>query len=146
MSFFKNNYFTKLVKNMGQQPSASSDDEDENFTALWLDAEVNTNAENRKTEEKLRKLLDPLKTFNTRVQCEKFIRSYSKGKLLLIVSGRLGRELVPHIHNLPQLVVIYVFCKDKKANEQWAVNFTKVNIHIYSIFSLEFIIIDQGCY
>jgi hypothetical protein len=136
MSFiFKDNYFIKLVKGMGQTSSANSDGQAENVTALWLDAAVNTNPENRKIEQKLRTLINPLKTFDSKNQCEKYIRSVSsQEQILLIVSGQLGRELVPHIHNLPQVIAIYVYCRDKKANEEWASHFTKVKIHIYSTF------------
>jgi hypothetical protein len=120
---------------MGQIVSTNRNGKAVNLTTLWLDVEVNTNPENRKTEQKLRTLINPLKTFDNKNQCEKYIRSVSaQEQLLLIVSGGLGRELVPHIHNLPQVIAIYVYCKDKKAIEPWAINFTKVNIHIYSIF------------
>jgi hypothetical protein len=123
---------------MGQNTSTntSNDDNVDSFTAVWLDAEVNTNFENRKTEQKLRALINPLKTFDSKNPCEKYIRSVSsKEQILLIISGRLGRELVPQIHQLPQVISIYVYCKDKNANEKWAIHFPKVNIHIYYIFS-----------
>ncbi len=47
-------------------------------------------------------------------------------RLILIVSGQLGRKLVPQIHHLRQLSSIYVFCMDKQANERWTRQFTKV--------------------
>ena len=102
---------------------------------VWLDAEVNKNEENRKAQEQFRTIINCLKTFDNRNDCEKYIRSISsKEQILLIVSGRLGRELVPHIHQLPQIISIYVYCQDKKGNEQWANQFTKVKQTNYLYF------------
>ncbi|CAF4138303.1 unnamed protein product, partial [Adineta steineri] len=60
-------------------------------------------------------------------QCQQYIEKTSeKDRLVIIVSGRLGHEIVPYIHQLRQVISIYVYCKDKKINEQWALKFTKV--------------------
>jgi hypothetical protein len=102
---------------------------------VWLDAEVNINEENQKAQQQLLTIINNLKTFDNRNECEKYIRSISsQERLLLIVSGRLGKELVPHIHSLPQVTSIYVYCRDKKGNEQWAIHFTKVKLCHYLYF------------
>jgi hypothetical protein len=104
----------------------------ESVIAIWLDAEVNIKEENREAQKKLRTIISRLKTFESRNECEKYIRSISSAeRLLLIVSGRFGRELVPDIHSLSQVTSIYVYCRDKKANEQWSNHFTKVKHIIY---------------
>ncbi|CAF1296714.1 unnamed protein product, partial [Adineta steineri] len=60
-------------------------------------------------------------------QCQQYIEQTSqKDRLAIIVSGRLGQEIVPHIHQLRQVISIYVYCMDKKNNEQWALKFSKV--------------------
>ena len=43
-----------------------------------------------------------------------------------IVSGSLGRQVVPEIERKPQLEFIYVFCGNKSAHEQWASKIPKV--------------------
>jgi hypothetical protein len=110
------------------------------FITVSLDAEVNVN-------EQLCAFVSDLKIFNSKNQCEKYIRSVSsQEQLLLIISGRFGREFVPHIHHLRQIISIYVYCTDKEANEQWTSHFTKVNQRFYYIFFSKFIGIDQSCY
>ncbi|CAF0981481.1 unnamed protein product [Rotaria sordida] len=43
-----------------------------------------------------------------------------------VVNGQFGRKTVPEIHDLPQPTSIFLYCMDKKANEKWAKNYTKV--------------------
>ncbi len=99
------------------------------YITVWLDAEVNTNEENRKAQEQLRTIISRLKAFESRDECKKYVRSLSsQERVLLIVSGRFGEELIPKIHSLRQVVSIYVYCKDKIANEKWAIHFMKVKL------------------
>jgi len=115
------------------------DDNLETFSLLWLDAQVNTTEDNRQTQLKLRQIINHLKTFDDQQHCHRHILSLSpQDRLVLIVSGRCGRELVPQIHQLRQLSSIYVYCMDKQANEQWAKNFTKVRCIFFLSLSLLF--------
>jgi hypothetical protein len=94
---------------------------------VWLDAEINKKIENQTAQHELRTIVNRLKTFEDGHQCEKYIRSISsKERLLLIVDEQQGREIVPHIHALRQVISIYVYCKEKKGNEQWTNQFSKV--------------------
>ena len=103
------------------------DDNLESFSIFWLDAQVNTTEENKKAQQKLRQIINHLKTFDDQNQCQQFILSMlPEDRLILIISGRCGRQLIPQIHQLRQLSSIYVYCLDKKANEQWTKNFSKV--------------------
>ncbi|CAF3485807.1 unnamed protein product [Rotaria sp. Silwood1] len=58
--------------------------------------------------------------FNIFIVCQK------NDHIILIVSGRLGQIIVPKIAQLQQIILIYVYCQDKKANEQWGKQFSKV--------------------
>ncbi|CAF1071152.1 unnamed protein product [Rotaria sordida] len=56
----------------------------------------------------------------------------------MIVSGQLGKEIVPSIHNLRQVMSIYVYCMNKAINEQWASRFVKVKavvVHLDELIS-----------
>ncbi|CAF5016271.1 unnamed protein product, partial [Rotaria sp. Silwood1] len=94
------------------------------FCLVWLDANIN---ETRDTERKLRSIINHLKKFQDVKECQKFIEERSKDeRVVMIVSGRLGREIVPSIHKFRQVISIYVYCMDKEGNEKWARNFAKV--------------------
>ncbi|CAF2107320.1 unnamed protein product, partial [Rotaria magnacalcarata] len=67
------------------------------FCLIWLD--LNTSAkEKRDTEQKLRSIINHLKKFQDVKQCQQYIEERShKERIIMIVSGRLGREIVPSI-------------------------------------------------
>ncbi|CAF0853728.1 unnamed protein product [Adineta steineri] len=105
----------------------STDDKSlEIFSLIWLDATVNVK-DTRDTEVKLRSIINHIKKFQYIKQCQQYIQQTSqKDRLVVIVSGQLGQEIIPHIHQLRQVISIYVYCMDKKSNEQWAYKFAKI--------------------
>jgi len=104
-----------------------SNDNLETFSIFWLDEQVDKTEENRNTQLILREIINHLKTFDDQQECYQRILSLSQeDRLILIVSGRCGRQLVPQIHHLRQVSSIYVYCMDKKANELWTKDFTKI--------------------
>jgi len=118
------------------------------FALLWLDAAVNTSEENREAQQQLRSTINHVTTFENASLCEQYIRSVCLyDRLVLIVSGKLGQEVVPHIHQVRQLSSIYVYCMDKPRNEKWAKNFVKVSRFTrYSIFCIYFLLKGKSCY
>ena len=103
------------------------DNQLEIFSLIWLDAGGEA-LESRNTQQKLRSLINHLKRFQDGIECQKYIEQKSQqDRLVLVVSGRLGREVVPSIHKLRQVSSIYVYCMDKEGNEKWACKFAKVN-------------------
>ncbi|CAF4012957.1 unnamed protein product [Adineta steineri] len=96
------------------------------FSLIWLDANVNVK-DTRDTEVKLRSIINRIKKFQDIKQCQQYIEQTSqKDRLILVVNGRLGREIVPYIHQLRQVISIYVYCMDTNSNEQWAYKFSKI--------------------
>ncbi|CAM4836751.1 unnamed protein product [Rotaria magnacalcarata] len=104
----------------------SSNDSLETYSIFWLDASVN-NEENIEAQKKLRNIINQFQTF---VDPEEFldrIRFIQQDDLTtLIVSGRMGRIVVPEMQKLAQVSSIYVYCFDKEANLQWSQPYKKV--------------------
>ncbi|CAF4914443.1 unnamed protein product [Rotaria sp. Silwood1] len=96
------------------------------FCIIWLDD--NTQAsDDRDTEQRLRSIINRLKRFKEIQQCEQYINERSpEDRLILIVSGRLGRELVPSIHASRKVISIYVYCMDETAHKEWSKNYVKI--------------------
>ncbi|CAF4988686.1 unnamed protein product [Rotaria sp. Silwood1] len=106
------------------------------FCLIWLDDNT-TAKDNRDTEQKLRSIINRLKKFQDVKQCQKYIAERSQNeRVVMIVSGRLGSEIVPSIHKLRQVISIYVYCMDKKRNKQWADKFKKVKAVIVELDEL----------
>ncbi|CAF3973040.1 unnamed protein product, partial [Rotaria sp. Silwood1] len=74
----------------------------ESFTCLWLDQNVNLTQDNLQTQKELRQVINHLRTFDNIDECEQYIRNITKEKVVLIVSGSLGRQIVSRLHDLPQ--------------------------------------------
>ncbi len=99
----------------------------ETYSLIWLDATVNISKENIRAQQQLRTSINHLRIFEDDNECEEYIRSIPKeDRIVLIVSGGLGQKIVPHIHQLRQVFSIYVYCMNKKKNQQWAQQFSKV--------------------
>ncbi|CAF4595262.1 unnamed protein product [Rotaria sp. Silwood2] len=106
------------------------------FCLVWLDAGSSAK-DGRDTEQQLRSIINHLKKFQNVAQCQQFIYERSpKERVVMVVSGQLGREIVPSIHNLRQVISIYVYCFDKKSNEQWTYKYAKVRAVVVELDEL----------
>ena len=99
----------------------------ETFVLVWLDPNVDTSQENVQTQIRLREILTCLITFDRVKACEDWLKKCSPNeKIILIVSGAYGQEIVPRIHDTPLIIAVYVYCLDVQRNEIWAKNFPKI--------------------
>ena len=99
--------------------SKSTDENLESLSLIWLDVTVDNCSENIDVQKPLRSVVNFLRTFQDADECEAYIRAVPDGdRMLLIVSGGLGRELVPRIHKLRQILAIYVYCRNKQIHEE----------------------------
>ncbi|CAF4883973.1 unnamed protein product, partial [Rotaria sp. Silwood1] len=99
----------------------------ETFSLLWLDAEVNTTEDNKRAQKRLRSIINHLEIFHDQNECQQYINSCSEhDRVVLIISGRLSKELIPQLHNLRQVSAFYIYCWDKKAYKDWAKQFSKI--------------------
>jgi len=93
----------------------------------WLDDSPNDSQENIFTQQQLRLVNSNFKMLESINECEEYVKSQSADtSITLIVNGRLGREIVPVIHPLTQVVTIYVYCFNREAHAKWAKEFNKV--------------------
>ena len=116
------------------------------FSIIWLDTNVDIK-ETRNTEQKLRSIINQLKKFQDIKQCQQYIeQKSSKDRLVLVLSEPMGQELVPAIHQLRHVISIYVYCMDKKKNEEWTCKFPKVKFIMADVDSISSSLIgENGC-
>ncbi len=114
---FSNHTVTKMTTSVIKK--TQKNENLETYCLIWLDASVNGSQENIQAQQQLRSSINYLLTFQDDQQYLQYIDSVPKDdRIVLIVSGRLGRIIVPQIVQLRQIISIYVYCMDKKANEQ----------------------------
>jgi len=100
----------------------------ETYSLVWLDASVDSSEQKLNIQRRLRSSINYLKTFNNENQCEHYLLSTSNDdRILLIISGQLGKDLVSRIHHLRQISSIYVYCIDRRKHESWSIQYSKVN-------------------
>ena len=94
------------------------------FSFLWLDANVD---DNQRNNEKLRSIINNIKFVNTIEQCHEYLSQTSiDDRIMFIVSGQLGRQIVPLFHEREQSISIYVYGMNRAANLLWSGQFRKV--------------------
>lgn len=101
------------------------------FVFVWCDGSIGTQSnvdDYINTIKQLARVVNPnrqlVHTFNEACACRRFIQDLDN--VCLIVSGTIGQDLVPIIHNLDQIHSIYVFCINKDKHRLWASHYRKV--------------------
>jgi hypothetical protein len=62
-------------------------------------------------------------------RCLNFIRDKCHNKRVFFISnGGLGKDIIPKIHDLPQLYAVYVYCADVAFHLSWANKYSKVRV------------------
>ena len=99
----------------------------QNFQLIWLDSDFNeTNPHFKKLLENLHQTVTSITTFTDADECVDFMDKIEEGRVFLIVSGSLGRHVVPCIEAMSQLESVYVFCDNKMLHEEWVNKIPKV--------------------
>ncbi|CAF0895752.1 unnamed protein product [Rotaria sp. Silwood1] len=108
--------------------SLSDNENFETTTLIWLDSRLTELQENIRIQQELRSAINHIKDFDNIEECKNYIQHLSRDdRVVLITSGKVGKEFVPYIHDFRQITSIYIFCMDKKKNEIWPKAFIKVN-------------------
>jgi tetratricopeptide (TPR) repeat protein len=100
----------------------------QNFLVVWLDGNIDEdNDDYQNTITKLREVVNTVNTFTDVTECVNFVADIKTEKVFMIASGALGQTIVPVLHDMAQVSVIYIFCEDKARHEQWTQQWPKVN-------------------
>ncbi|CAF1404959.1 unnamed protein product [Adineta steineri] len=99
----------------------------ETYSLIWLDETVNKLRENLQDQQRLRASINRLLTFEDYQLCLQCIQSLSRyDRIILIVNRQLGKQLIPQIVSLQQIISIYIYDTDKQHTERWVQNFSKI--------------------
>lgn len=128
-SFYKKDYHKTQSAVWGRVSITVNNYRDnyESYSCFWLDRDVNITEENCETQQKIREVINHLIIYSDLRSCESKIREIKNEKIIFIVSGSYGKEIIPRIHNLPQLLRCYVYCSNLEENRKWANGYNKVN-------------------
>lgn len=121
--------------------AVTNDDDDdevrnfETYSLVWLDPTIIHSPEFAHVQPQLRTTINYCQVLKNKNECLAYVYSVPKTeRIILIVSGRLGQEVLPIVHDLETIVAVYVYCMDKPKYEQWAQPFPKVSHSIRFIY------------
>ncbi|CAF1213252.1 unnamed protein product [Adineta steineri] len=98
-----------------------------NVLLIWLDKNIDENNDDcQNTITKLRRTMIDTNIFTDVDQCFKFIQTVVDTKVCMIVSGSLGQNIMPRVHNMSQIDSIFIFCDNQKLHEQWVKDWPKI--------------------
>ncbi|CAF2637007.1 unnamed protein product [Rotaria sp. Silwood2] len=99
----------------------------ENYFVIWLDGNMDmAKKDYQHTLEQLRGVVNEVHTCTTVEECIALLNENKEETSFIISSGALGQHLLPHIHTMPKLDTIYIFCRNKQLHKEWAKNWTKI--------------------
>jgi hypothetical protein len=97
------------------------------FACFWLGRDLHKKTkDNEETQKELRKIMNHLEIFENCDECEQAIQEAKQEKIILISSNSLAHQIVPRVHDLPQLNACYICSQDKPIDKQWTNNYAKV--------------------
>lgn len=94
---------------------------------IWLDASSDKHNESTiKTLTNLSRVTNLIETFTDLEACYQFMTTIKKEKILFVVSGSFGPQIVPRIENFEQIHSIYLFCGNKANHIEWTKPYKKI--------------------
>ncbi|CAF1168269.1 unnamed protein product [Rotaria sordida] len=109
----------------------------ENFIVIWSDPKIDQlDSDYQNSISHLRQIVNSIEIFTNADHCLDFLGKVKDEKVVLIVSGSFGQQIIPHIQELNQLESIYIFCSHKSKYEQWSKNYEKIKGVFTGIISI----------
>lgn len=89
----------------------TENDKLDDVTLIWLDAHINDSSDCSQAKDRLRLIVNVLKTFYDMETCISYIESLDDDEpICVIVSGAFSDSFMPHVIDLPQVVCVAIYC------------------------------------
>ena len=99
----------------------------QNFHLIWIDPAIDlSNEDYQNTFTQLQNIVNDAHMFTQRDECIDFLTTVDDMKAFMIIERTLSQQIIPLIHDIPQLVGVYILCSYKTSHEQWAQTWMKV--------------------
>ena len=98
------------------------------IVCIWLDNQLIRSEDYLDAQEELRAITKDIHTYNDCDACIDFLTDIDDGKIILITSNVLGKFLVPSIHSIENLHLIYIFYWKKSSDIQWTNDYPKIQV------------------
>lgn len=108
--------------------SRSSQDKNDEYVDRFSLIYTNFNLQDiENIEQKLEPIINNFIKFEDLEQCQQYIQQTSStDRLILILNSEFGRQLIPSIHQLQQVISIYIYSTNTDSNEEHFSKYSKV--------------------
>ncbi len=99
----------------------------QNFVLIWLSDDIDkSDVKFQNAIIQLRRFANIINIFTDPDQCVDFLSEITNEKAYILISGILGQRIVPLIHDISQLDLVYIFCENTSQEKQWVQEWSKV--------------------
>lgn len=99
---------------------------DSSRLVVWFDRTA-CEKDNQPIREFFEANIGPVILLNDTIEWKRFLgRNIHKKRLFVIITGQLGKDFIPEIHDLPYITSIYIYCQQQEFHKQWSQPYTKV--------------------
>ncbi|CAF2109024.1 unnamed protein product [Rotaria magnacalcarata] len=107
----------------------------DDLTLIWLDAHIDESNDCLQVKDRLRLIVNVLKTFDDIETCIAYITSLDDDEpICVVVSGPLSNALIPYIIDLSQLICMAVYCFNESLYRPIANEFADIPSKFVGIF------------
>ncbi|CAF3882578.1 unnamed protein product [Adineta steineri] len=99
----------------------------QNYLLIWVDGNIdegNKDCQDMLTQ--LQSVVNDVHTCTEPDQCIQLLNKIHKEQTFVITSGSLGQNLVPEIHDMPQLNSVYILCGNEPRHQEWTQSWIKI--------------------
>ncbi|CAF1153398.1 unnamed protein product [Adineta steineri] len=98
-----------------------------NVLLIWVDSNINeNNTDCSNTIKQFKRVVNNVHAFTDSEECVEFVQTITNNKVCMIISGSLGKHIVPHVHNMSQVDTIFIFCSNKEWHKEWTKEWLKI--------------------
>lgn len=94
---------------------------------IWLDKGLDENRPDYySTLTELQRGINTINTYTDGDECIQFLKTIKQDKACMVIQGSLGQNIVPRVHDMPQVDSIFIFCQNRQYHEGWANQWPKI--------------------
>jgi hypothetical protein len=113
----------------------------ETYSLIWLDSQSNSNEKIKQAQQRVRSSINDLRIFEQVNKCIKNIQLSTVDKIIVVVNNiELSEMIIPYIHQLSQIIAIYIYNINDDRQTQFLNKYSKVKFNKHKSFLIKIII------
>jgi hypothetical protein len=116
----------------------------ETYSLIWLDSQTNSNEKIKQAQQRVRSSINDLRIFEEVNKCLKNIQLSTANKIIVVVNIELSEMIIPYIHQLPQIIAIYIYNIDDDRQTQFLNKYSKVKFNKDKSSLIKIILFDRS--